>query len=226
MGKRKLQQYEDISDFDNVFQVEYDRFGTDYSMKGAWRKEYFQNENPLVLELGCGKGEYSIGMAAKFTNRNYIGVDIKGARIWRGSKTAIDNNIGNVAFVRTLIEQIDSVFGEKEVDEIWITFPDPQLKKRRTKKRLTSPEFLEKYGKILKENAIVHLKTDSLPMHLYTKETIEEIGHEILECTEDLYGTDRGNEVLEIKTFYEQKFLKQQIPICYLKFRYNHNVSN
>jgi len=220
MGKRKLQQYSEIDSFDNVFQVKYDRFRTDYHMKGLWRKNHFANDNPIVLELGCGKGEYSIGLATRFRNKNFIGIDIKGARIWRGSKTAIDTWLENVAFVRTLIEQIDSVFGEKEVDEVWITFPDPQLKKRREKKRLTSPEFLKKYGQILKENGIVHLKTDSVEMHRYSKETVEEIGHEILLCTEDLYGTVKDNDILEIKTFYEEKYLKQQKPICYLKFRY------
>lgn len=207
----------------NVFQPTREEALADFHLKGKWRQEVFKNENPVVLELGCGKGEYSVGLAKAFPEKNFIGIDIKGARFWFGAKEAIEENLTNVAFVRTQIELIDHFFAPEEVDEIWITFPDPQIKYRRTKHRLTHPDFLERYKKILKLNGIMHLKTDSEFLHGYTLGLLQGSGQEIISAHHDIYGApeyDPDTPLLrEIKTYYEGLFEAKGKTITYIKFR-------
>jgi len=220
VAKKKLQRFAQLASFNNVFQPHFsESFNKDHHLKGTWHKVVFYNDNPITLELGCGKGEYTTGLARHFTDRNFIGVDIKGARMWRGAKDATDNHLGNVAFLRTNIESISSFFSENEVDEIWLTFPDPQAEQRRTKKRLSSSVFLNKYRKILKDNGFVHLKTDSTLLHEYTLKVIKHNQLEIIECTADLYSGGETSAVLSIRTHYENIFLNEGKKITYLKFR-------
>ena len=192
----------------------------EFPYKGKWQKDFFKNDKPLVLELGCGKGEYSVGLAKMHPERNYLGIDIKGARFWRGAKTALEENLDNVGFLRSQIELIDHLFEEGEVDEIWITFPDPQIKYKRTKHRMTNTEFLQKYKKILKPGGTVNLKTDSEFMHGYTLGLLHGEGHEILHANHDVYKNDYSpKEVIGLQTFYEKQYLEQGKPITYIKFR-------
>lgn len=221
MGKNKLKRFSENKTFDNVFQPTRAEMVSGFDLKGIWNKEVFQNENPIVLELGCGKGEYTVALAEKFPDKNFIGIDIKGARFWRGAKTAVESGMNNVAFLRTQIELIDFAFGENEVSEIWITFPDPQIKFRRTKHRLTHPEFLQKYKKVLHENGLVHLKTDSEFLYGYTHGIIQLEGHEVLITNHHIYNPDNHEipeEVTSVQTFYEQKFLKENKNITYIRF--------
>ncbi len=221
MGKNKLKRFSENKTFDNVFQPTRAEMVSGFDLKGIWNKEVFQNENPIVLELGCGKGEYTVALAEKFPDKNFIGIDIKGARFWRGAKTAVESGMKNVAFLRTQIELIDYAFGENEVSEIWITFPDPQIKYRRTKHRLTHPEFLQKYKKVLHENGLVHLKTDSEFLYGYTHGIIQLEGHEVLITNHHIYNPDNHEipeEVTSVQTFYEQKFLKENKNITYIRF--------
>ena len=188
--------------------------------KGQWHT-FFGNDNPIVLELGCGKGEYTIGLAKRYPNKNFIGIDIKGARFWRGAKTAIEDQLSNVAFVRTQIELVDHLFDAGEVSEIWITFPDPQIKYKRTKHRMTNPIFLERYKRILSSKGCVHLKTDSEYMHGYTLGLLQGLGLPIDYANHDIYKNEgAAPEVLEIQTFYENQYLAQNKPITYLRFRF------
>ena len=224
-GKQKLQRFAEMKHFDNVFEpTTEEALQGSREIKGKWRENFFKNNHPIVLELGCGKGEYSVGLARQFPEKNFIGVDIKGARIWRGAKTAIEENIPNVAFLRTRVEFITSFFGPNEVDEIWVTFPDPQPKDRQVKKRLTSPRFLDRYRQFLKPGGIVHLKTDNEPFWAYTKEVAEEQKLPVLESTSNLYGESidqfdpSTQEILSIKTHYETIFSAKGFDICYLKF--------
>ncbi len=220
MGKDKVRKFNENLTFKNLLQPEFEEvFKTEHPIKGNWRKEFFGNDNPIVLELGCGRGEYTVALGGRFPQKNYIGVDIKGARIWRGAKTATELQMGNVGFLRTRIEFINSVFAPGEVDEIWLTFPDPQLKKQRGNKRLTSPQFLGYYAKFLKPDAVIHLKTDSQFMHEYTKAVCECNNLTMEACCNDIYGTGYADEILSIKTTYESKFLEQGLPITYLRFR-------
>jgi len=219
-SKNKLKRFKENETFGNVIQPNREEItnGT-FSLKGKW-SEFFGNDNPLVLELGCGKGEYTIGMAKQNENKNFIGVDIKGARFWRGAKTAIEENLSNVAFLRTQIELIDGLFAANEVSEIWITFPDPQIKYKRTKHRLTNEVFLEKYKLILKQDGVVNLKTDSEFMHGYTLGLLHGKGLEVLYANHDVYKNEGSpKEVLEIQTFYEKQYLEKGKPITYIKFR-------
>jgi tRNA (guanine-N7-)-methyltransferase len=225
VGKDKLKKWAEMESWDFVIQPGFDEiFGKDYHLKGKWGTELFGNDKPLVLELGCGKGEYTTGLAMLYPEKNFIGIDIKGARMWRGAKTATEHNLKNVAFLRTRIEFIKSFFGEGEVDEIWITFPDPQFKRKRTKKRLTSPLFLNAYRQFMKPGAIVHLKTDNKPLHDYTLEVIQKNGLNVRVATENLYESDYTGEILAIKTHYEKLFLQQGIPITYLQFELNNEL--
>ena len=193
---------------------------TNYQMKGNWNIKYFKNNNPLILELGCGKGEYTVNLAKKFPNKNFIGIDIKGARFWRGAKTGVEENIPNIAFIRTQIELIDHVFTENEVDEIWITFPDPQIKYKRTKHRMTNSKFLKRYKKILKPEGVVNLKTDSEFMHGYTLGLLHGEGHEILYANHNVYKQEGSpEEVTSIQTHYESIYLEQNKPITYIRFK-------
>ncbi len=209
--------------FDHVIQASFDEvFKKDYKLKGFWAKEFFKNENPVVLELGCGKGEYTVGLAKQNPAINYIGIDIKGARMWRGARTALDEGIKNVGFIRTRIDLINSFFAQGEISEVWVTFPDPQPKKYY--KRLTSTRFLGYYQKLLKENGIVNLKTDSQELFTYTRNLVDLNKLEKLIDTNDLYNSGIDDNILSIKTFYEQQFLEQGKPITYLKFRLNTTV--
>ena len=223
MGKNKLARFAENKILPNVFQPTRDEALDNYPLKGKWRTEVFKNQNPIVLELGCGKGEYSVGLAKSFPNKNFIGIDIKGARFWFGAKEAVEKNLNNVAFLRTQIELVDCFFDHDEVDEIWITFPDPQIKYRRTKHRMTHPDFLDRYKKILKKNGIVHLKTDSEFLHGYTLGLLQGQGHEIISAHHDIYGApeyEPGTPLLrEIKTYYEGLFSAKGKTITYLKFR-------
>lgn len=219
MGKNKLARFAENETFANLFQLTYEQVTKEgFALKGKWNEDFFKNDNPIVLELGCGKGEYTVGLAKKYPNKNFIGIDIKGARLWRGCKTSNEDKMTNVAFVRTHIQMIESYFAENEVSEIWITFPDPQLKK--PNKRLTCERFLKLYKNILKQDGIVHLKTDSQELYEYTKdEVLIPSKREILYNTNDLYNSDFKEDVIEIQTFYESMYLKIGKPITYLKFK-------
>jgi len=208
-----------MEQYPNVIQPPFeDVFRKDHELKGKWNSRFFNNNNPLVLELGCGKGEYTVGMAGRFPGKNFIGVDIKGARMWKGARTANEQSLSNVGFLRTRIELIESFFDKDEVDEIWITFPDPQLKKRRIKKRLTGSRFLNYYRVILKENGLVHLKTDSRELYDYTMNIIAQNEIKIVDHSTDIYAETRFNENLEIRTHYEQIFLDAGKKITYICF--------
>jgi len=220
LGKDKLRRFAELNQFDRVFQPHIsDISGKDYSLKGKWKQEVFHNTNPIILELGCGKGEYTIGMAKHFPGKNFIGIDIKGARIWKGAKASHEEKILNAAFLRTRIELITSFFGSAEVEEIWITFPDPQPTERRKKKRLSGPAFLKMYQSFLADGGIVHLKTDSDLLYGYTLDLLKHNDIEILFSTSDLYNSGIVDDILEIKTYYELKFLESGSTINYLKFR-------
>ncbi len=224
-SKNKLKRFKENETFKNVFQPSrQDLVEGNYDLKGNWNSLVFKNNNPLVLELGCGKGEYSVALAKKFPEKNFIGIDIKGARFWRGAKTAIEENIPNVAFLRTQIELIDYSFAENEVDEIWITFPDPQIKYQRTKHRMTNQEFLKRYKKILKPDGYVNLKTDSEFMHGYTLGLLHGEGHEIIYANHDVYKNEGSpEEVTGIQTFYEEQYLERNKPITYIRFKIKDN---
>lgn len=220
-SKNKLRRFKENETFSNVFQPTRDELvHQQFSLKGNWNSTFFKNDHPLVLELGCGKGEYSIALAKKYPNKNFIGIDIKGARFWRGAKTAIEENIPNVAFLRTQIELIDHAFAQNEVDEIWITFPDPQIKYKRTKHRMTNLEFLKRYQSILKPEGEVNLKTDSEFMHGYTLGLLHGAGHEVLYANHNVYKQEGSpEEVTSIQTFYESQYLEQNKPITYIRFK-------
>lgn len=216
-NKNKLQQFADMEEFNHVFHAPWNIIKDgDFKMKSKWNS-FFNNKKPITVEFGCGKGEYTVGMAQQDSNNNYIGVDIKGARMWRGATISEKEKLKNVAFLRTRIDFTEKVFEKNEISEIWITFPDPQRKKRR--KRLTNLEFMKKYQQILKPNAIIHLKTDSRIMYYYTLEFAKANNFEILINTDDLYASEYVNEKLEIKTFYEKIFLNEGKKINYLKFK-------
>jgi tRNA (guanine-N7-)-methyltransferase len=213
MGKDKLKKFAEIATFPNVRQLDAGK-----AMKGQWIRKQFGNDKPLVLELACGKGEYTVNLARFFPERNFIGVDYKGNRIWRGAKTALEEGINNVAFLRIQIENILDYFEQGEVSEIWITFPDPQPAKRRIKKRLTHPNFLARYQQIVQEGAPIHLKTDNDGLYAYTLEILDELNVEPMAQTDDLYRSALADEVLSIKTYYEQKYLAVDKNINYLKW--------
>lgn len=220
-SKNKLKRFRENETFGNVFQPTRDELvSNSFTLKGKWNASVFKNENPLVLELGCGKGEYSVALAKKYPNKNFIGIDIKGARFWRGAKTAVEDSISNVAFLRTQIELIDHAFAKSEVDEIWITFPDPQIKYKRTKHRMTNSEFLNRYKTILKPDGVVNLKTDSEFMHGYTLGLLHGAGHEVLYANHNVYKQEGSpEEVTSIQTFYESQYLEQNKPITYIRFK-------
>lgn len=219
----KLEKFADFNSFKNCFTLYFENIKEGLPLKGRWHSEYFKNQNPIVLELGCGKGEYSVGLAKNNSTKNYIGVDIKGNRIWTGAKEALDNNLSNVAFVRTRIDFIEHCFEPGEVSEIWITFPDPQPQKTRERKRLTNMRFIERYRKFLKPGGLVHLKTDSTSLYEYTMEVIKENNLKILFHTNDLYQNcppDRL-ELVEIKTHYEKLFTARGEDIKYICYQIN-----
>lgn len=206
-----------MSRFPHVFEPEVKTlFSDDYAMKGAWNRHFFKNDHPITVELGCGKGEYTVELARRFPDRNFIGVDIKGNRMWKGATRSLQLDLHNVAFLRTRVEFIGKIFGSGEVDEIWLTFSDPQPKKPR--KRLTSSIFLNTYKQFIRSGGTIHLKTDSILLHRYTLALLAENGITPDESTEDLYQWDKINDLLSITTFYEEGFLKQGKPITYLCF--------
>ena len=219
-SKNKLKRFKENEQFANVIQPKREVVVSgNFDLNGQWNK-HFGNRNPIVLELGCGKGEYTVGLAQRFPEKNFIGIDIKGARFWKGAKTALENNLSNVRFLRTQIELIDEVFAENEVAEIWITFPDPQIKYKRTKHRMTNPVFLNKYKKVLKDKGEIHLKTDSEFMHGYTLGVLQGAAFDILYSNHDIYNNHGSpKEVIEIQTFYEKQYLEKGKPITYLNFR-------
>jgi len=219
VGKNKLARWTELTSFDNVIQPEIGEVSDrDHPIKGKWNQEIFKNNNPIVLELGCGKGEYTVGLAKNFPDNNFIGIDIKGARMWRGAKTANEQNLQNVAFVRTRIEFINSFFSADEVDEIWITFPDPHPGGRNSNKRLTSPWFLNSYRLFLKDKGIIHLKTDSKELYEFTNKVLSYNNQGIIISTNDLYA-EKADTILSIRTHYEKIFLEAGLKINYLSFR-------
>lgn len=221
-SKNKLKRFRENESFSNVVQpTRNELIKNKFVHKGKWC-QFFDNNNPIVVELGCGKGEYTVALAKAHPALNFIGIDIKGARFWRGAKTATEENLPNVAFVRTQIELVEHVFGADEVSEIWLTFPDPQLKYKRTKHRLTNPEFLSKYKHILQASGVVHLKTDSSFLHGYTLGVLQGMGIHPIMAHHDVYKyVHAPKEVVGIQTFYESMYLAQDIPITYLKFSFD-----
>ena len=207
-----------MAEYPNVFQPTFEELKSGFSIQGKWKSEVFKNDNPLVVELGCGKGEYSVGLARKYPEKNFLGVDVKGARMWKGASDAVNDGLSNVAFLRTRIEFIEYCFAKSEVDEIWITFPDPQIKKKRAKNRLTHPVFLERYSNILQDKGLIHLKTDSQFLHGYTLGIIEGHQHHLEDAEHDIYNAVLQRDNMEIKTHYEQLFLEKNMPISYLRF--------
>lgn len=218
MGKNKLKKFAEMEHMPNVVQCPRQILvDGGFSLKGQWNSDFFPSSAPIVLELGCGKGEYTVGLANRYPERNFIGIDIKGARMYTGARTALDCGISNAAFLRTQIELIDSFFAPDEIEEIWITFPDPQLKK--TNKRLTSTRFINSYRKIMRPDGVVNLKTDSPFLFEYTKRMAAENGLEIIDCTDDLYGSGRADAITSIKTYYETQWLARGKKIRYIAFR-------
>lgn len=215
VGKDKLRRFTEITAFENVLQLT-----EGHALKGKWLTDHFKNENPIVLELACGKGEYAVEMARRFPEKNFIGIDYKGNRIWRGAKTALEEEINNAAFLRIQIEDITDFFAVKEVSEIWITFPDPQPQVGREKKRLTSPRFLDNYRQILQPGGFIHLKTDNDNLYAYTLEKITEQNLKLHISTNNLYHSEHANEILSIKTYYEKKYLQHNKNINYVKFSF------
>lgn len=208
-----------MAEFSNVFQPTFEELKAGFSIKGKWKSDIFKNNYPLVLELGCGKGEYSVGLARKYPNKNFLGIDVKGSRMWKGASDALNERMSNVAFLRTRIEFIEYCFSENEVDEIWITFPDPQIKKKRAKNRLTHPKFLQLYSSVMQDNGLIHLKTDSQFLHGYTLGIIEGHQHFLEDAEHDIYNAVLERENMDIKTHYEKLFLEKNMPISYLRFR-------
>lgn len=222
MGKGKLAKFADMERYENVFQYPYSVIdNVPFKMKGCWGEQYFHNNNPIVLELGCGKGEYTVALARLFPTVNFVGVDIKGARMWTGATQALKEQLKNVAFLRTNIEIIDRFFGADEVQEIWLTFSDPQMKNPR--KRLTSTWFMERYRHFLVDKGIIHLKTDSNFLFTYTRYMVEKNQLPLLFITDDLYHTEGIDgataQILGIQTYYERMWMERGLSIRYMKFR-------
>ena len=222
MGKDKIRRFAEFSGFSNVMEPKFaDVFNQDFHLKGKWNQEFFTQSRPLTLELGCGKGEYTVDLAGRYSANNYIGLDKKGARMWRGARTTKENSLPNVAFVRIKVENLTEIFAVAEVDEIWITFPEPQLNSPKTKKRFTSPQFLKRYSQILKPGGIIHLKTDNDFFFNYTMGVISEFGHTLVYSNQDLYSHTSDPEVkdvIPVQTHYEKMWLEKGLKIKYLRF--------
>ena len=225
--RNKLQKFAEVLSFPNVYEnfdssnpILAGENGVEVELKGKWAEQHFNNKNPITLELACGKGEYTLGLAELYPNRNFIGIDIKGARIWRGAKEGLAKDLKNAAFLRTRIEQVSHFFEENEVDEIWITFADPFLKKGKANRRLTSANFLKHYKKILKNKGIIHLKTDDPTLYQFTLDTLaEQQGYQLLYHDDDIYSKPLPMPELELKTFYEKKHLAEGKTIKYVRFQ-------
>jgi tRNA (guanine-N7-)-methyltransferase len=218
VGKNKLAKFADMEEFPHVFQVSSHvlREGANFEMKGKWNELCFKNNNPIVLELGCGKGEYTVGLGRMYPDKNFVGVDIKGARLWTGAKESHQSGMKNVAFLRTNIEMIHHFFAQNEVSEIWLTFPDPQMKK--VTKRLTATNFMKSYQQFVKDNGLIHLKTDSNFMFTYTCEMVKANHYPVVFSSSDLYASDMQDPILSIKTYYEQQWLERGLTIKYIQF--------
>lgn len=222
MAKKKLAHFAENLTFKHLYQFPKLEHAQGFPLKGKWRNLFFQNGNPLTLELGCGKGEYAVSLAAQYPDRNFIGVDIKGARLWKGCRMTQDLGLKNIAFIRTRIEFIEYFFDVEEVNEIWLTFPDPQPQSNRIQKRLTSPEFIERYRKIISPGGIIHLKTDSEALYRYTLGIIRDLNHSLLYSSEDVYRTEEQHPATVINTFYEEIYRQEGIPIKYAEFTLNY----
>ena len=222
-SKNKLKRFIENESFDNVIQPSRDDLMKfNFVFRGKWKKKVFKNSNPIVLELGCGKGEYTVNLAKLNPNKNYIGIDIKGARFWRGAKTATEEKLENVFFLRTQIELLDFIFEKNEIDEIWLTFPDPQIKFQRRKHRLTNTKFLSIYKNILNDSGIIHLKTDSEFLHGYTLGKLEEMSINPIVSNHDIYKNSNAPvEAIQIQTHYEKIYLNEGKKITYLNFKFN-----
>lgn len=223
MGKNKLKKFAEMETFHNVFQCGIREVSEDNpvaAMRGHWRDRYFHNDNPIVLELGCGRGEYTVGLAERYPDKNFIGIDIKGARMWAGAKQAERAGMTNVAFLRTNIETVTNFFAENEVDEIWITFCDPQMKK--ATKRLTSTYFMARYQQMMRPDGLVHLKTDSPFLYTYTRAMLSDNHYEVLADTDDLYAREQYPDASALKTHYECQWLDRGLSIKYLCWRLAH----
>lgn len=221
MGKNKLRKFAEMERIPLVFQYPFARLQNEpFPLKGGWNGSFFKNDNPIVLELGCGKGEYTVGLARRFPDKNFIGVDIKGARMYTGARDAHESGLANVAFVRTSIELLESFFAPGEVSEIWITFPDPQMKK--VNKRLTSTRFNGIYRNVLVDGGPVHLKTDSPFLYKYTRLMVELNKLDKITDTDDLYNSDLVSDILDIKTHYERQWLSRGMTIKYISYRLDH----
>lgn len=221
MSKGKLAKFADMAAFPHVFEYPFSVVDeVPFEMRGAWNERFFKNDHPIVLELGCGRGEYTVGLGRLFPEKNFIGVDIKGARMWSGAKESAETGMTNVAFLRTNIEIIDRFFAPGEVSEIWLTFSDPQMKK--ATKRLTSTYFMERYRRFLVDNGLIHLKTDSNFMFTYTRYMVEHNHLPVDVLTDDLYHSGLADEILSIRTYYEQQWLDRGLNIKYLRFRLPH----
>jgi tRNA (guanine-N7-)-methyltransferase len=221
MGKNKLNHFAENETFPMFIQPAIDEVKNDFYLRGSWSEKLFRNNHPIVIELACGKGEYTVGLARKHPEKNFIGIDRKGARMWRGMKTAVEEQLLNVAFLRTRIDLLELCFCRHEISEIWITFPDPQLKNKKSQRRLTSSFFLEMYGKILIPGGQIHLKTDNSALYKFTQHTIRDFNHSLILETSDLYASTLNNEASEIQTHYEKIFLDQGLKIKYIVFSLN-----
>ena len=220
MGKNKLKRFAEMNTLERVFQPKVDFHSPDQELKGNWNEMIFKNNHPVILELGCGRGEYTVELSRRYPEKNFIGIDIKGARLWRGAKTANEQQIHNMAFLRIRIDLIEKFFAQNEISEIWITFPDPQPRESKANKRLTSTYFLEKYKKILKPNGILHLKTDSKELFDFSVEVLKNEKGKLRYSTSDLYNEPLVNADLSIQTTYEKIFRKEKKNICYLCFEF------
>jgi tRNA (guanine-N7-)-methyltransferase len=225
--KNKHRKFSEINTFANVVQPECRFPVIDHPFKGQWGQKFFNNNNPIILEVGCGKGEYTIGLAKAYPDHNFIGIDIKGNRLWTGARYALENAMSNVGFLRIQAEHLNSFFGADEISGIWVTFPDPQPNKPRVRKRLTSPAFLDLYRNFLKLHAPVYLKTDNQPLYDYTLEVIEDDKHLLQQATNDLYGNpgDIDPLVLSIQTYYEKIYLSKGKSICFINFSLVNSVA-
>lgn len=222
LAKRKLERFAENATFEHFFQPDWQQLEAGFDLKGNWNNAFFKNNNPIIIEVGCGKGEYTVDLSKRYPEYNFIGIDKKGARMWRGAKTSIEEMRNNVAFLRIQAENLPKVFAPNEVSEIWITFPEPQPNSPRASKRFTSPQFLQRYRQILRQDGIIHLKTDNDMLFEYTLEHVKESGHPILYCTHDLYADanhEAVRDVVPVKTHYEKIWLEQGLTIKYLKFK-------
>lgn len=221
MAKKKLIHFAENLTFPHLFQPSFEDLQAGFPLKGKWHLEYFKNDNPITLELGCGKGEYTVNLALSNPERNFIGMDIKGARLWKGCKIVEELGLKNVAFIRTKVEYILFILDRYEANEIWLTFPDPQPRSSRKHRRLTSPEFLSRYAEILRPDSVIHLKTDNTVLFDYTLRVIRDNHHDLLFASNDIYKMKHPHEATAIQTFYEKMF-HDEIPIKYIEFRLKH----